>query len=154
MLFAVPDNVCMHLLKGFNLWKEHFGTFQDLCFDCVICPISINCVKNVGRTVIALQSGSLMYWFEAARKGTLIYLVVLTCVDDASLNWASLNWGKYVELHWCALLDFNSVKSVCAGSMESVWAYWKITYLRNIPAIFAKILQVQKSLSYTTFLCM
>lgn len=41
-------------------------------------------------------------------------------------------------------LTLNSVKSVCAGSMESVWAYWKIIYLRNIPAIFAKILQVQK----------
>lgn len=41
-------------------------------------------------------------------------------------------------------LTLNSVKSVCAGSMESVWVYWKIMYLRNIPAIFAKILQVQK----------
>lgn len=86
MLFAVLDNMCMHLLKGFHLRRKHSGTSQDLCFDCIICPISINGVKNVGRTVIALQSVSLMCWFEAAREGTPTYLVVLTCADDASLN--------------------------------------------------------------------
>lgn len=85
-MFAVLDNMCMHLLKCFHLRREHFGTSQDLCFDCIICPISINRVKNVGRTVIASQSVSLVCWFEAAREGTPIHLVVLTCVDDASLN--------------------------------------------------------------------